>query len=98
MNAERLMNVLRSPHVSEKTARIQEVANQYVFEVARDATKSDVKAAIEKMFNVKVEAVTVVNVKGKTKAFRGRSGQRGAWRKAYVRLGEGQSIDLMAKA
>jgi len=98
MSGERLMTLLKAPHVSEKTARIQEVANQYVFEVARDATKSDVKAAIEKMFNVKVEAVTVVNVKGKIKAFRGRTGNRGTWRKAYVRLGEGQSIDLMAKA
>jgi len=97
MSGERLMTLLKAPHVSEKTARIQEVANQYVFEVARDATKSDVKAAIEKMFNVKVEAVTVVNVKGKIKAFRGRTGHRGTWRKAYVRLGEGQSIDLMAK-
>ena len=98
MSGERLMTLLKAPHVSEKTARIQEVANQYVFEVARNATKSDVKAAIEKMFNVKVEAVTVVNVKGKIKAFRGRTGNRGTWRKAYVRLGEGQSIDLMAKA
>lgn len=98
MNVERLMTVLKAPHVSEKSARIQEVANQYVFEVADTATKAEVKAAIEKMFNVKVERVTVVNVKGKSKAFRGRTGTRGTWRKAYVRLGQGQSIDLMAKA
>jgi large subunit ribosomal protein L23 len=50
------------------------------------------------MFNVKVESVQVVNVRGKTKGFRGRTGTRGGWRKAYVRLGEGQSIDLVAKA
>jgi large subunit ribosomal protein L23 len=97
-NTERLMNLIRAPHVSEKTARTQELSNQYVFEVSQDATKADVKAAVEKMFNVKVEAVNVLNVKGKTKAFKGRGGQRGGWRKAYVRLGEGQSIDLMAKA
>ena len=98
MSSERLMTVLKAPHVSEKSARIQEVANQYVFEVADSATKADVKAAVEKLFNVKVERVTVVNVKGKSKAFRGRTGTRGTWRKAYVRLGQGQSIDLMAKA
>ncbi|NJN53105.1 MAG: 50S ribosomal protein L23 [Gammaproteobacteria bacterium] len=98
MISERLLDVIRSPHVSEKAARTQELANQYVFEVARTATKADVKAAVEKLFNVKVESVQVLNVKGKTKGFRGRSGVRGGWRKAYVRLGEGQTIDLMAKA
>jgi large subunit ribosomal protein L23 len=98
MSAERIMTVLKAPHVSEKTARLQELANQYVFEVALDATKADVKAAVEQMFSVKVKAVTVVNVKGKAKAFRGKAGKRGTWRKAYVSLGEGQSIDLMAKA
>jgi large subunit ribosomal protein L23 len=98
MNNERLMTILKAPHVSEKSARIQEIANQYVFEVAQDATKADVKAAVETMFKVKVERVTVVNVKGKVKSFKGRAGTRGGWRKAYVRLGEGQTIDLMAKA
>ncbi len=97
MSNERIINVIRQPHVSEKSARIQETANQYVFEVAGDATKADVKTAVEKMFNVKVESVQVVNVKGKTKGFRGRAGNRGGWRKAYVRLGEGQTIDLVAK-
>ena len=95
---ERIMQVLKAPHVSEKTARVQELTNQYVFEVDSGATKADVKAAVEQMFNVKVERVTVVNVKGKTKGFKGRQGTRGNWRKAYVRLGEGQSIDLVAKA
>lgn len=98
MSNERLMGVIRAPHVSEKSSRLQEVANQFVFEVAPDATRADVKAAVESMFKVKVASVSVVNVKGKQKSFRGRSGSRGGWRKAYVRLGEGQTIDLVAKA
>lgn len=88
-------NVIRAPRVSEKTARLQELSNQYVFEVATDATKADVKAAVEQIFDVKVEAVNVVNVKGKNKAFRNRQGRRGSWRKAYVKLADGQSIDVM---
>lgn len=98
MSNERLMNVIKAPHVSEKSARLQETGNQYVFEVVSGASKHDVKAAVESMFKVKVDSVTVVNVKGKVKAFRGRNGKRGTWRKAYVRLGEGQTIDLVAKA
>ncbi|WP_440221698.1 50S ribosomal protein L23 [Dokdonella sp. MW10] len=94
---EALYSVLRAPLVSEKTARAQET-NQYVFEVALTATKADVKEAVEQLFNVKVEAVNVVNLKGKTKSFRQRAGTRGNKRKAYVRLGDGQSIDVMAKA
>ena len=90
--------VIRAPRVSEKTARIQEQSNQYVFEVATTATKADVKSAVESLFNVKVEAVNVLNVKGKSKTFRQRAGRRGDWRKAYVRLAEGQTIDVMAKA
>ena len=94
-----LYDVIRAPRVSEKTARLQEVSNQYVFEIAKDATKADVKAAVEQIFDVKVEAVNVVNVKGKNKSFKFRSGKRGDWRKAYVKLAEGQSIDvMMAKA
>lgn len=98
MNTEKLYSVLLAPRISEKTARLQEVSNQYVFEVARDANKADVKAAIEHLFNVKVEAVNLLNVKGKSKTFRFRSGRRSDWRKAYVRLAEGQTIDVMAKA
>jgi large subunit ribosomal protein L23 len=94
---DRLYGVLRAPRVSEKTARLSE-SNQYVFEVAREATKADVKAAVEQLFSVKVEAVNVVNAKGKTKSFRNRLGRRSDQRKAYVRLAEGQSIDVMAKA
>ncbi len=97
MNTEKLMTVLRAPHVSEKSSRLQEI-NQYVFEVARGATRAEVKAAVEQMFEVKVASVSVLNVKGKNKAFKGRGGRRGTWRKAYVRLGEGQSIDMTTKA
>ena len=74
---------------------MQEVSNQYVFEIAKTATKADVKAAVEKIFDVKVEAVNVVNVKGKSKTFKFRQGRRSDWRKAYVTLADGQSIDVM---
>ncbi|HRB10858.1 MAG TPA: 50S ribosomal protein L23, partial [Ottowia sp.] len=65
------------------------------FEIAKTATKADVKAAVEKIFAVKVEAVNVVNVKGKSKTFKFRQGRRSDWRKAYVTLADGQSIDVM---
>ena len=96
MNDAKLYSVIRAPRVSEKTVRAQEVSNQYAFEVANDATKADIKTAVEKLFDVKVQSVNVVNVKGKTKAFRYRNGRRGDWRKAYVTLAEGQSIDVTA--
>jgi large subunit ribosomal protein L23 len=83
---ENLFGVIRAPHISEKSARLGE-HNQYVFEVAPDADKSHVKAAVEAMFNVK----------DKTKSFRNRAGSRKGWRKAYVRLSEGQTIDVTAK-
>ena len=99
MSNIKLLNVIRAPRVSEKTARLQEVSNQYVFEIAKEATKADVKAAVEQIFEVNVKAVNVVNVKGKNKSFKFRTGKRGDWRKAYVKLAEGQSIDvMMAKA
>jgi large subunit ribosomal protein L23 len=94
---ESLFAVLRAPKVSEKTARLAE-SNQYVFEVAKTATKDDVKAAVEHLFNVKVLAVNVANIKGKSKAFRQRAGRRSDKRKAYVRLAEGQTLDVTAKA
>ena len=99
MNTAKLYEVIRAPRVSEKTARLQEVSNQYAFEVAKDATQADIKVAVEQIFGVQVEAVNVVNVNGKNKAFKFRQGRRGDWRKAYVKLAEGQSIDvMMAKA
>lgn len=98
MSNAKILDIIRAPRVSEKTARLQEVSNQYVFEVATTATKADVKAAVEQLFNVKVESVNVLNVKGKAKSFRFRAGRRSDWRKAYVRLADGQTIDVMAKA
>ena len=91
---ERLMQVLVAPHVSEKGARVAEQGNQIVFRVARDATKPEIKAAVELMFEVKVDAVRVVNVAGKTKRFGGRPGRRSDFKKAYVSLAEGQTIDF----
>ena len=98
MNDAKLYSVIRAPRVSEKTARLQEVSNQYAFEVATTATKADIKVAVERLFAVTVERVNVLNVKGKEKAFKNRMGRRVDWRKAYVTLAEGQSIDVMAKA
>lgn len=94
MSQERLMTVLLGPHVSEKSARISEGANQFVFRVRRDASKPEIKAAVELMFEVKVANVNVVNVAGKQKRFGQRLGQRQDFKKAYVRLAPGQNIDL----
>jgi large subunit ribosomal protein L23 len=94
MSQEKLMNVLLGPHVSEKQSRIAEESNQFVFRVRRDATKSDVKAAVELMFEVKVQDVNVVNVGGKKKRFGQRLGRRQDFKKAYVRLAPGQNIDM----
>jgi large subunit ribosomal protein L23 len=94
MSQEKLMNVLLGPHVSEKSSRIADTANQFVFRVRRDATSTDVKAAVELMFEVKVADVNVVNVAGKRKRFGVRMGRRKDYKKAYVRLAPGQTIDL----
>ena len=91
---ERLMNVLLAPHVSEKSARVAEGQNQVVFRVLRDSTKPEIKAAVELMFEVKVDSVRVVNVAGKAMRFGGRPGRRSDWKKAYVSLAEGQTIDF----
>ena len=97
MNKERLMTVLIQPHVSEKAATVTEQANQYVFRVRDDASKSEVKQAVELMFEVKVEGVQVVNTMGKKRRFGQRQGRTQDWKKAYVRLAEGQSIDYEAQ-
>jgi large subunit ribosomal protein L23 len=91
---ERLMTVLVAPHVSEKGALVAEKNNQIVFRVLRDSTKPEIKAAVELMFEVKVDSVRVVNVAGKAKRFGGRPGKRSDWKKAYVSLAEGQTIDF----
>ena len=91
---ERLMNVLIAPHVSEKAARISETGNQFVFRVRNDATRTDVKQAVELMFEVKVHAVQVLNQRGKARRFGQIQGRRSGFKKAYVRLVAGQTIDL----
>ncbi len=96
MSKESLMNVLLAPHVSEKSARISESADHFVFRVRRDATKPEIKAAVELMFEVKVAEVNVVNVEGKTKRFGQRIGRRKGFKKAYVRLAPGQKIESLA--
>jgi large subunit ribosomal protein L23 len=94
MNKERLMNVLVQPHVSEKAATLADKANQYVFRVLQDASKSEVKQAVELMFEVKVEGVNLLNRSGKTRRFKNVAGRRNGYKKAYVRLQAGQSIDF----
>jgi len=95
-NAEQLMNVLLAPVVSEKSTRVADKNRQYVFRVTDAATKPEIKAAVELMFKTKVEAVTVSNVKGKKKRFGRMMGRRNNWKKAYVRLAEGQEINFAA--
>src|SRR6202163_4961375 len=86
MNKERLMTVLIQPHVSEKSAMATEKANQYVFRVRDDASKAEVKKAVEMMFEVKVEGVNLLNKPGKTRRFKNVAGKRNGYKKATVRL------------
>jgi large subunit ribosomal protein L23 len=95
MNQERIMKVLLAPHITEKTAIAGETANQYAFRVASDASKPEIKAAVESLFDVKVDSVRVLNTKGKTKRFGARFGRRKDWKKAYVRVQDGQSIEFL---
>lgn len=98
INSERLMQVLLAPIVSEKSTNIAEKNGQYAFKVIQDATKAEVKAAVELLFKVKVEGVQVVNQKGKTKRFGRFMGRRDHVRKAYVSLAEGQEINFAEAA
>lgn len=91
---ERLTTILIAPHVSEKSARLAGEGNQYVFRVRTDATRPEIRAAVQYMFDVKVGSVRVVNLPGKRKRFGRSPGQRQAWKKAYVRLVAGQTIEL----
>ncbi len=96
MNQERLMNVLLEPRVTEKTTLVGEANNQYVFKVAKDANKLEIKQAVELMFDgAEVESVQVSNVKGKNKVFARMPGKRADWKKAYVKLKPGFDIDFM---
>ncbi|MDO3380723.1 50S ribosomal protein L23 [Gilvimarinus algae] len=94
MNQERIYKILLGPVVSEKAAAAGETGNQVVFKVAADATKLEVKAAVQALFDAKVEQVRILNVKGKTKRTRFGLGKRSDWKKAYVRLEQGQDIDF----
>ena len=89
---QRLMTVIRGPHMSEK-AHFAAERNQVVLKVRTDATKKEIKQAVEMLFEVKVDAVTTVNVKGKNKRFQMTRGRRNDWKKAYVRLAEGSSLE-----
>jgi large subunit ribosomal protein L23 len=94
MSKEKLMGVILGPHISEKGARLQEQSNQIVFRVRPDADKDEIRAAVELMFEVKVADVQVANMRGKVKRFGQTTGRRSDWKKAYVRLAEGQSIEM----
>jgi len=95
-NVDQLMNVVLAPVVSEKSTFVADKNRQYVFRVADDATKPQIKAAIELMFKIKVDGVTVLNVRGKERRFGRMTGRRRNWKKAYVRLAEGQEINFAA--
>lgn len=94
MNQERLLKIVLSPHISEKATIGAEKHNEYVFQVAGNAIKPEVKDAIEFIFNVKVKTVRIVNVRPKQKLFRGIEGKRKGWKKAYVTLQAGQKLDM----
>lgn len=92
---ERHMSVILGPHISEKATTAAESSRQVVFKVRADATKTEIRHAVEMLFDVKVDGVTVVNVRGKAKRFGMTRGRRANWRKAYVRLAEGHDIDFL---
>ena len=92
LHQERLMTVIRGPHLSEK-AHLSAERNQVVLKVRKDATKKDIKQAVELLFDVKVEGVTVINVRGKQKRFQMTRGRRPDWKKAYVKLHPDSSVE-----
>ena len=98
MNQERLMKILLSPIVSEKSTKMGEQNNQVAFRVLQDATKPEIKAAVELMFKVKVDTVHVLNLKGKAKRYGKTSGRRRDTRKAYVSLSQGQEINFAGES
>jgi large subunit ribosomal protein L23 len=94
MNQERVFQVLLGPHVSEKAAIVGDASNQYVFKVAVDATKLEIRKSVEQLFKVKVNNVTTLKVKGKVKRNKHGFSTKPTWKKAYVRLEQGQDIDF----
>jgi large subunit ribosomal protein L23 len=94
MNQERVFQVLVGPHISEKAAIVADANNQYVFKVAVDATKAEIKKSVEQLFKVKVDNVNTLKVKGKVKRNKYGFSTKPTWKKAYVRLEQGQDIDF----
>jgi large subunit ribosomal protein L23 len=92
---ERLLQIILSPHVSEKASIRVEKHNEYVFQVAQNATKPEVKDAVQALFNTKVKAVRIVNVIPKKRIFRGLEGTKKGWKKAYVTLQADQKLEMM---
>ena len=93
MNQERLLQIVVEPKITEKGSRA-EADRQYMFRVLNDATKPEIKAAVEQLFKVEVEAVTTSVVRARTRRFRNRMGTRPAWKKAFVKLKDGFEIDF----
>ena len=91
---ERLLMVLRAPHTSEKSTYLADKKKQFTFKVLIDATKKEIKQAVEHIFGVKVKQVTIMNMQGKTKRFKQSTGKRNDWKKAYVSLEDGHDIDF----
>lgn len=98
MSDSALYNIILAPHVSEKGTQLADSAQQVVFKVAIDATKPQIRRAVEKVFSVEVESVQVVRQKGKKKNFGRIPGKRKDWKKAYIRLKQGQDIDFLSDA
>lgn len=96
ISQERLLQVILAPQITEKATRLGDKDQQIAFKVRTDATKPEIKAAVELLFKVEVNAVSVINVKGKTKRFGRSMGQRKDWKKAYVSLKPGQEINFAA--
>tara|TARA_B100001250_G_scaffold384006_1_gene378409 strand:- start:130 stop:426 length:297 start_codon:yes stop_codon:yes gene_type:complete len=96
MNEERLTQILVEPKVSEKATRLTDLHRQYVFKVISDATKPEIKSAVELLFKVEVDSVTTSIVRAKQRNFRGSAGTKKSWKKAFVRLREGFEIDFLA--
>jgi len=94
ISQERIFTVLVAPHFTEKASIEGDKSNQYTFKVATDSTKAEIKAAVEQLFEVKVDGVSTLNVKGKAKRTQRGVSRKKNWKKAYVRLAEGQDIDF----
>lgn len=94
MKQERLYNIILGAHISEKASLIADTANQFAFKVAKDATGPEIKEAVEKIYEVTVRKVSVMNVKGKVKRTAGGLSKRSGWKKAYVSLEAGHDIDF----